>query len=347
MSINFEKAKMYEMEIQGKSFQYFDLNGGFDIKDLRNQNTVAFNSTNRPNLRYPFYVNVNDVDENGFMKPKVNSFEGSTEVWATTVEGRESVWRWGREKAERQSDDLVARQSNDGLIRVYVKRRTSTTMPKSFWNETNFLSITGTRELDKLFNKKIFTFPKPEGYLKRIIDIASEPGDLVLDFFMGSATTQAVAMKMHRRFIGIEQMDYTNTVSIPRLQKVMDGEQGGISKDVNWQGGGSFIYVELMPKNMGYLQDIIQAKDLNELKAVYTRMLTGTDTNDPADISFRADLDKIDWSQGFEDNKRLLVKLLDKNGLYYNYSEIDDENVRHLLSDEDYYCNKSFYEGEG
>lgn len=203
------------------------------------------------------------------------------------------------------------------------------------------------KEISRLFEDTEYDFstPKPEKLLQRIIHIGSNEGDLVLDFFMGSATTQAVAMKMNRRFIGIEQMDYINEISVPRLQKVIAGEQGGISKEVNWQGGGSFVYTELMPKNMGYLQDVIHAKSLDELKFVYERMPSGTDTDEPADISFRADLSKIDWLQGFDENKRLLVKLLDKNGLYYNYSEIDDKNARDLISDEDYTFNKTFYEG--
>ena len=74
-------------------------------------------------------------------------------------------------------------------------------------------------------------------------------------------------------------------------------------------------------------------------------MFLGTDSSEQADISFKADLSKIDWSEGYDSNKRLLVKLLDKNGLYYNYSEIDDENVRNLISDGDYAFNKLFYEG--
>ncbi|MEG7762970.1 site-specific DNA-methyltransferase, partial [Listeria monocytogenes] len=119
-------------------------------------------------------------------------------------------------------------------------------------------------------------------------------------------------------FIGIEQMDYINSVSIPRLEKVIDGDQGGISKAVNWQGGGSFVYTELLVKNMSYLKDIIHSKTTEELNSVYESMLQGTDTDEPADISFRVDLSIIDWAQGFDDNKRLLIKLLDKNGLYYN-----------------------------
>ncbi|MFT8563018.1 MAG: site-specific DNA-methyltransferase [Liquorilactobacillus nagelii] len=203
-------------------------------------------------------------------------------------------------------------------------------------------------EIKLLFGDATFNTPKPEGLLKKLIELVTNEGDMVLDFFMGSATTQAVAMKMNRRFIGIEQMEYINTVSVPRLQKVIAGEQGGISKDVNWQGGGSFVYAELMQKNMGYLQDIISSKTIGELHEVYNRMLSGVDGSQAtADISFKADLDKIEWDTTkvkFDDQKRLLIKLLDKNGLYYNYSEIDDENVREFLSDRDYQFNQSFYE---
>lgn len=186
---------------------------------------------------------------------------------------------------------------------------------------------------------------KPEKLLKLLFEYGSKENDLVLDFFMGSGSTQATAMKMNRRFIGMEQIDNQWNKVVKRLINVVNGDSTGISTDVNWQGGGSFVYAELFPKNMGYLQDIIHSKTMEELKSVYERMLQGTDTDEPADISFRADLTKIDWTEGFEENKRLLVKLLDKNGLYYNYSEIDDKNVRELISDEDYAFNKAFYEG--
>ena len=187
---------------------------------------------------------------------------------------------------------------------------------------------------------------KPEEYIDNYMEMFTDENDLVMDFFMGSGTTQSVALKTSRRFIGVEQLEDTmENVTIPRLQNVLLGDGTGISTKVNWQGGGSFVYTELMPKNMGYLQDIIHSKILDELKVVYNRMLTGTDTMEPADVSFRADLDKIDWLEGFNENKRLLIKLLDKNGLYYNYSEIDDINVRELISDNDYLFNKQFYKG--
>lgn len=194
------------------------------------------------------------------------------------------------------------------------------------------------------YRKELLNFSgqKPEKLIQRIINIATDENDIVLDFFMGTATTQAVAMKMNRRFIGIEQMDYIKTVSVERLKKVIAGEQGGISKDVDWQGGGSFVYAELMEKNQGYLKDLLAAKDINELDAVYKRMKVG------ADFDFRVDLDKYEndaerKALSFEEQKQLLVKLLDKNQLYYNFNNIDDADVRDLISDKDYQFNQSFY----
>lgn len=184
---------------------------------------------------------------------------------------------------------------------------------------------------------------KPERLLKDILLSCTSKGDIVLDFFMGSATTQAVAMKMGRRFIGIEQMDYINSISVPRLQKVIDGEQGGISKAVNWQGGGSFVYAELMEKNQGYLDDISNASNLNELNRVYDRM------KENVDFDFRVDLDLFEKKKStfsFERQQEELRKIIDKNQLYYNEANIDDKNIHDILSDEDYQFNKSFY-GKG
>ncbi len=92
-----------------------------------------------------------------------------------------------------------------------------------------------------------FDTPKPEPLIGRIIHISSNPGDLVLDSFLGSGTTAAVAQKMGRRYIGIEMGDHAVTHCVPRLQKVIDGEQGGISKAQNWQGGGGFRFYRLGP----------------------------------------------------------------------------------------------------
>lgn len=202
----------------------------------------------------------------------------------------------------------------------------------------------GNDQIDNLFSRDDFDYAKPEELIKAIIEVTTDEKDIVLDFFMGSATTQAVAHKMNRRYIGIEQMDYINTVSVPRLQKVIEGEKGGISNEVNWQGGGSFVYAELMEKNTGYLKDVLNAESTDRLRGVFNIML------EYADFDFRVDLDEVKesvWRLPLEDQKRTLVKIVDKNQLYYNYSEIDDENVRDLISDSDYAFNKSFYDNTG
>lgn len=140
-------------------------------------------------------------------------------------------------------------------------------------------------------------------------------------------------------------MDYINTVSVPRLQKVIEGEQGGISKDADWQGGGSFVYAELMEKNQGYLKDLQKSESIQELMEVYERM------KENADIDFRLDLEKFEEEisnfNSLDERRRELIRILDKNQLYYNYANIDDANVRDLISDDDYEFNKSFYNRDG
>lgn len=103
------------------------------------------------------------------------------------------------------------------------------------------------REVVKFNSDEIFATPKPEALLGRILTLATNPGDLVLDSFLGSGTTAAVAHKMNRRYIGIEMGDHAVTHCVPRLNKVINGEQGGISKSVGWQGGGGFRFYRLGP----------------------------------------------------------------------------------------------------
>lgn len=257
-------------------------------------------------------------------------------------------WRWSKETMQEKFETGELRFSDDEtrvIRRTYLKDMEGLP-PSTLW--TNLEDTGHTRkakyELKKLFPDvpvtSLFSTPKPEVLIKYILEITTKENDLIMDFFMGSGTTQAVAHKMKRQYIGIEQMEYINTVSVPRLQKVIEGEQGGISKEVNWQGGGSFVYVELMEKNRGFLKSVQNAKSQADLNKVFEFMLN------EAEIDFRVDLEKVKDSiheLTLLEQKRLLIKILDKNQLYYNYSEIDDENVRDLISDNDYEFNKSFY----
>lgn len=115
----------------------------------------------------------------------------------------------------------------------------------SIWDDVG-LNQHAARELEILFGEKAsFETPKPEGLLKRIIEIASSPGETVLDSFLGSGTTAAVAHKMGRSYIGIEMGEHAETHCVPRLRKVVEGEQGGVSEAVGWQGGGGFRFYRL------------------------------------------------------------------------------------------------------
>lgn len=104
------------------------------------------------------------------------------------------------------------------------------------------------KEMKNLFPDDPFGTPKPEKLIERILVLGTKEGDLVLDSFLGSATTAAVAHKMGRKWIGIELGEHANTHCLPRLQKVVDGlDPGGITKSVNWQGGGGFKFYNLAP----------------------------------------------------------------------------------------------------
>ena len=295
-----------------------DPNGAWRPSDVRN-------SLWRPNLQYDI------IAPNG-----------------TVIKHPENGWRFSKETFEKElaAGKIKFSEDNKRVIRKIYLSDQKGRVVESVWNTEDVGSTREANgEIKTLFGNKAFATPKPERLLQRIITIGSEEGDLVLDFFMGSATTQAVAMKMHRRFIGIEQMDYINTVSVPRLQKVIEGEQGGISKDVDWQGGGSFIYAELMEKNGGFVRDVEKAANTTELLAVFDRM------KNTADFDFRVDLDKFEAElntfESLADQKRELLRILDKNQLYYNYANIDDANVRDLIADHDYKFNQRFYENSG
>jgi adenine-specific DNA-methyltransferase len=135
-----------------------------------------------------------------------------------------------------------------GLARKYYltdAKNSGGATPNTWWDSSD-TATHGTKEIQKLMGmQEIFSTPKPEKLIYKIIYLATEENDLILDSFLGSGTTAAVAHKMGRRWIGIEAGDHAVTHCIPRLQKVIEGEQGGISQSVNWQGGGGFSFYTL------------------------------------------------------------------------------------------------------
>lgn len=185
---------------------------------------------------------------------------------------------------------------------------------------------------------------KPEQLLRRIIDMSTNEQDIVLDFFMGSATTQAVALKMNRKFIGIEQMDYVENISIKRLHNVIAGEQSGVSKLENWKGGGSFIYAELFNLNQKFITKILQSNEsdisdvIEEIKnnAPYLNYKI----NDVLSLKSLSENEFLNLK--LDDKKNILLNIIDNNQLYLNYTEITDDTYD--IDESTRIFNDSFYE---
>lgn len=210
-------------------------------------------------------------------------------------------------------------------------------------------------ELDRLDSIQIKSFDqektgfltqKNEALLGRIIYSATNEGDIVLDFCSGSGTTGATAHKMNRQYIMVEQMEEQVEIIIDRMKNVINGDSKGISKSANWQGGGEFIYCELMKYNEVFIERIQAAKNSKELLRIWKEMAEGTFLNwyvnpemPEEAIKYFEELGKE--KNGLEKQKRELAKLLDKNQLYVNLSEIDDAQFK--VSKEDKALNKAFF----
>jgi len=171
--------------------------------------------------------------------------------------------------------------------------------------------------------------------------MTTEPNDLILDFFSGSGTTAAVAHKMNRKYICIEQLNYGPNDSIARLKNVINGDKTGISDDINWKSGGSFLHCEIKEWNEAYISKIKKTKIAKELINIWEEM------QGKAFISYKIDPKSINSKitdfkvLSIEDQKRLLIETLDKNQLYVNYSEIDDKDYK--VSETDKNINRMFY----
>lgn len=335
--------EMYPMTDVDKTFPYKDEVSPYETRELRNRNT-AFNDKNRPNLCYPFYVNPLKEIDNGFLELSLDEKDGFIKVMPAISQGIQTVWRWGKPKAsEGLNIDIVGKaMQEDGRYMIIEKYRKNTRLARSVWWDKEVNSERGTVHLRELFGKKSFNFPKPETLMTRIIEISTQENDIVLDYHLGSGTTASTAHKMNRQYIGIEQMDYIETVAVERLKKVIDGEQGGISKSVNWQGGGSFVYLELKKYNQIFIEQIEKAKSTEELLQVWEQMKSKSFLNYNVDIQKQEEHIEAFKALTLTEQKQHLCELLDKNQLYVNRSSLEDEMFE--CTEEEKRLNQDFYE---
>ncbi|GAA7693153.1 site-specific DNA-methyltransferase [Helicobacter pylori] len=194
------------------------------------------------------------------------------------------------------------------------------------WDKLNSIAIdSSVSRVDETIaiDDENFKGQKPESLIQRILEVSTNENDLVLDFFAGSGTTCAVAHKMKRRYIGIEQMDYIETITKERLKKVIEGEQGGISKKCGFKGGGSFVYAELKEVNLEIKKQILNANSKSECLKIFNdlseRFLKRIDCK----------IDEID-SEEFQnldlnEQKRIYCALFDSNEDYLNLGDIDED----------------------
>ncbi|TLP21155.1 site-specific DNA-methyltransferase [Staphylococcus epidermidis] len=334
--------------------RYFSDNHDHILVYAKNKNKARINGLPRNDEMNERYKNLDNDPKGKWMTQPLHAKSGNNNSFSFTFENG-YTWsppagtfpRYGKETLKKFEIEnrIWFGKNGDSIPRVkkYLSDMGNVT-PSTIWLHKEFgNNDQANKEIKSLELLDNFATPKPERLLSKIISIFTNEKDLIMDFFMGSATSLAVAHKMHRQYIGIEQMDYIKTVSIPRLQKVIEGEQGGISKEVDWQGGGSFVYAELAKENQKIVDTVINCISKEELNHQIENLL-----NDGV-LNYEVDFDKFTSTKKefheleLEDQKEVLIRVLDNNQLYVNYSDIEDSSYN--FTEIEMAFNHNFYGG--
>lgn len=285
----------------------------------------------RPNLFYPIYFNPSTEDIS------IENKDGYVAILPIDSEGIERRWRWGKSKVmEEWKTEIVVKKVKDEY-KIYTKIRIKGDRPKTLWNRPEYSGTTGTNELKGLVSNNIFSYPKSVQLVMDSLEIATDTDSIVLDFFGGSGTTAQAVLDLNkkdngcRKFILVEQMDYIKQVTTARVNAVIQKNQGG-----------SFVYCELARLNQQFVDDIEKADTDEILVSILGRIIKSgfiSSYVDPKGINPEAEDFK---TLSIEDKKRLLIALLDKNMLYVNYCDMNDETF--AISESDKTFTDSFYE---
>lgn len=268
------------------------------------------------------------------------------DVFDLSMKNRDNVFEYGEENDKNYAYRgrrlaFLSKTINNCLQEDGSWKLDISTLLCDFWSDVNTA---------KLFNEGGIEFPngkKPEQLLHRIIYLStSNSEDIVMDFFLGSGSTAAVAHKLGRQYIGVEQLDYNNNDSVVRLTNVINGsDAGGITKGVNWQGGGNFIYIELAKWNEEAKDKILKAKSLNELVKLFDELYERYFLN--YNVKTKEFKEKTLKEEGFkklslEEQKKFFIEMLDMNQMYVNFSERSDE--KYNLPNDDIVLSEQFYD---
>lgn len=257
-----------------------------------------------------------------------------------------------KKKSKKSPDKVftVEREKNDSRfilngqeIAFYSKKvkeidgkKIPTTLLTNIWTDIAYEGIASEGGVTLKKGKK------PEKLLRRIIEMATNENDIVLDYHLGSGTTCAVAHKLGRQYIGLEQLDYGDNDSIKRLNNVINGDTSGVSKFVNWKGGGSLIYLELKKYNQIFIDQIEEAKDTKALLAIWEQMKSKSFLNYNVDIKKQEEHIDDFKELSLKEQKQHLCELLDKNQLYVNLSSLNDKDFE--CTDEEKQVTQDFYQ---
>ena len=320
-----EQAKAYKYEDDESKYKWRDFmrTGGTSTPDVR------------PNSFYPIYY-YPETD-----RLSLENDGTATEVIPIDSQGKKRVWRQTRPSfLELNAKGELKCMEKNGKYSIRIKDRIKEGMkPKTIWNDAKYSATSyGTEVLKKIFDgEKVFSYPKSIHTVKDIIRMVGDSDDIVLDFFGGSGTTAHAVLELNkdfggnRKFILCEQMDYAKTVTFERIKRV----QKLLGVDI------PVVYCELAKLNQKYVDDIQTAATDADIVSIWHEMLkTGfiSCKVNPKDI----DMEDVAFTElSLDDKKRFLMELLDKNQLYVNYCDMEDETF--AVSEEDKAFTNSFY----
>jgi len=285
-----------------------------------------------------FYSIFYDPKTNGIsLKPSDNSVE----ILPINAEGEEKTWRWGKETFEQKKDTELLVKKVKGDFKVFKKRRPGDIQgrkPRTVWSDSRYdASSNGIMLLRSVLGKNEFSYPKSLYAVMDIIKVLSDKNDRILDFFAGSGTTAHAVLELNRedggnrQFIMCEQMNYVETVTSKRIQKIIEQNKTN-----------NFVYAELKKYNQIFIEQIEEAKDTKALLKVWEQM------KDKSFLNYNIDIQKQDEHlEEFKtftlaEQKQHLCELLDKNQLYVNLSSLNDKDF--ACTDEEMKVTKDFYQ---
>jgi len=270
--------------------------------------------------------------------------------------GLTKYWRFSKETMQTMYEQgLIVKKGNSLSQKYYKSKAENSRQTITTWWDEGYLTSSASAELSDMLGEGVFSNPKNESLLELIIEFATKESDIVLDYHLGSGTTAAVAHKVNRQYIGIEQMDYIESVTVERLNKVIAGEQGGVSKSVGWNpknptledsangryARNNFIYLELKKFNQTFIEHIEAAQDTETLLQIWKQMKEKSFLAYNIDIKTQEEnmekFKQLDLTQ----QKQVLCELLDKNQLYVNVSDMNDS--RFETTDEERAVTEAFY----